>query len=71
MEQELANHSADLEEEVGERTKELRTIVNAMAGRENRMAELKEVITTLREQLENAGMTPTVSISLAKKTEAG
>ena len=57
-EEELANYRADLEEKVDERTEDLRTIVNAMAGREVRMAELKEVIATLREQLEQAGIQP-------------
>ena len=33
-------------------------MVNLMAGREIRMAELKDVIRQLRAQLEEAGMTP-------------
>lgn len=41
-----------------ENAENLRTMVNAMAGREIRMAELKEVIKKLRSQLKAAGMTP-------------
>ncbi len=40
------------------RTAELQSIINSMAGREVRMAELKKVIKKLRSQLEGAGMTP-------------
>ncbi len=47
-----------LEEKVKERTAELRKTVNLMAGREVRMAELKETIRKLREQVESAGLTP-------------
>ena len=57
-EEELAKHREHLEELVRARTTELRTIVNAMAGREVRMAELKETIQKLRAQLEEAGLTP-------------
>lgn len=46
------------EEALEDRTAELQIMVNAMAGRENRMAELKEAIKELRAQLEQAGMTP-------------
>ena len=46
------------QEKAERRTEELRTIVNAMAGRENRMAELKKVIKALRAQLRQAGMRP-------------
>jgi phosphoglycerate-specific signal transduction histidine kinase len=41
-----------------ERTDELQTMVNALAGREIRMVELKKVIKKLRSQLEGAGMKP-------------
>jgi hypothetical protein len=34
------------------------SIINSMAGRELRMAELKKVIKKLRSQLEEAGMKP-------------
>jgi len=57
-EEELRQHREHLEEMVRERTDELRTIVNAMSGRELRMAELKEAIRKLREQLDSAGLTP-------------
>lgn len=46
------------EELVRERTAELRRMVNLMAGREVRMAELKDVIRQLRSQLEEVGLTP-------------
>lgn len=46
------------EDELKEREARQRTIVNAMAGREVRMAELKGAIGELRAQLEEAGMTP-------------
>ncbi len=56
--QQIQRHADELEERVAERTQELRTVANVMAGREVRMAELKEVITKLRRQLEASGMTP-------------
>jgi hypothetical protein len=43
---------------VEERTADLKKLVNAMAGREVRMAELKGVIRELRAQLEEAGLEP-------------
>jgi hypothetical protein len=54
----LDKQQKDLEELVAERTAELRTMVDAMSGREVRMAELKGVIRQLRAQLEDAGMVP-------------
>jgi GAF domain-containing protein len=51
-------YAAELEQRVNDRTVELRKLVNAMAGRELRMAELKGVIRDLRQQLLDAGMTP-------------
>jgi PAS domain S-box-containing protein len=57
-EEELAKHRNHLEEMVRKRTDELQKMVNLMAGREVRMAELKETIKKLRTQLEEAGMTP-------------
>ena len=57
-EEELEKHKGHLEGLVRERTDELQAIVNAMAGREVRMAELKETITKLRTQLEENGLTP-------------
>jgi len=50
VQEELARHRDNLEQEVRDRTQELRTMVNAMAGREVRMAELKEEIRALRQQ---------------------
>ena len=57
-EKELAKHRERLEELVQERTVELRKTINLMAGREVRMAELKETIKKLRAQLGSAGLTP-------------
>lgn len=47
-----------LEQLVEERTAELRKMVGLMAGREIRMAELKDAIAQLRAQLEEAGLEP-------------
>ena len=58
--------NAELEQRVDERTAELRQFVNAMAGREVRMAELKEVIQQLRSQLQAAGLTPVANDPLAE-----
>ena len=55
-----------VEDAVEKRTDELRTMVNAMAGREVRMAELKEAIQKLRVQLESAGLTPVADDPLKK-----
>jgi len=57
-EEELAKHHDHLEETVQKRTAELQKTINLMAGREVRMAGLKETIRKLREQVESAGMTP-------------
>ncbi len=48
----------EAEDALEKSTAELQKMVNLMAGREIRMAELKEVIKKLRAQLEEAGMTP-------------
>ncbi|MBC8505715.1 MAG: response regulator [Anaerolineales bacterium] len=64
--QELENLNNDLEERVADRTQELNTIVNSMAGREVRMAELKSVIKKLRAQLKDAGMEPISDDPLAE-----
>lgn len=64
-EEERARHQLELEKQVHERTKELRMIVNSMAGRENRMADLKLVIRALRAQLEAAGLEPAAGDPLA------
>jgi PAS domain S-box-containing protein len=63
IEEELAGHHAQLEREVQERTSELRRMVNVMAGRENRMAEIKRTNTVLRTQIKNAGMTPAEGVA--------
>ena len=63
MAENLAHHQATLESEVLERTKELRQTVNLMAGRENRMADLKLMIKKLCTQLEDAGMTAQDSVA--------
>ncbi len=58
VDEELREHRERLEELVRERTAELRKMVNFMAGREVRMADLKDVIRKLRAQLEEEGLTP-------------
>ncbi len=65
-EEELKKHGKRLEEAVRERTTELRKTVDLMAGREVRMAELKEVIGVLRIQLEEAGLNPVANDPLKK-----
>lgn len=57
-EKELRQHRKHLEERVKERTAELRNLVDTMAGREVRMAGLKETIKILRAQLEREGLEP-------------
>ena len=57
-EQELQEYREQLEELVAERTAKLRQLVDLMAGREVRMAELKNVIRELHAQLEYAGLEP-------------
>ena len=57
-EEELKKHRDHLEDMVQKRTAELQKTINLMAGREVRMAELKEVIRKLHAQLEEAGLTP-------------
>lgn len=63
---ELARIRTELEQRVAERTEQLQKTVNLMAGREVRMAELKEIIQSLTEQLEKAGLTPNAQDPLAK-----
>lgn len=58
IEEELAKHREHLEDMVQKRTDELQRTINLMAGREVRMAELKEVIRKMREQVDSTGMTP-------------
>lgn len=57
-EQKYIQLSEQLEGIVAERTEDLQTTLNLMAGREVRMAELKKVIKKLRDQLQNAGLEP-------------
>jgi PAS domain S-box-containing protein len=57
-ETELQTLNEGLEERVKERTSELSLIINAMAGREVRMADLKKVIKKLRAQLKDSGLSP-------------
>lgn len=54
-ENELEKYHEHLEEVVQDRTKELQTVINAMSGREVRMAELKEEVKSLKDQLYQAG----------------
>ncbi len=61
----LERHTIELETCVAERTAELNQMVSLMAGREVRMAELKEVIQQLREQIQAAGLTPIADDPLA------
>jgi len=58
LHEQVQEHAQSLDERVQERTAELNKIINLMAGREVRMAELKKVIKKLRKQLEDAGMSP-------------
>jgi len=57
-EQLLHDHAEELEKRVRQRTDELQRTVNLMAGRELRIAELRETIKTLRSQLQRAGLVP-------------
>ena len=68
-EEELEKHRQHLEKLVKERTAELQKIVNLMAGREVRMADLKKVIKKLREQIESAGLTPVADDPLKEMSE--
>ena len=70
MQNELKQHRDHLEDKVRERTDELQAMVNAMAGREVRMAELKEAIRSLRAQLEEAGLIPVADDPLKEGSEA-
>jgi len=65
----LERHTWELEQRVAERTDELRRAVTLMAGREIRMAELKQDINALRRQLHAAGIEPAAGDSLARGGE--
>jgi PAS domain S-box-containing protein len=56
----LMDSRAEMERRVEERTAELRRLVQAMAGREVRMHELKRVIAGLNQQLRAHGLQPAV-----------
>lgn len=56
--EELRTMAQTLERRVKERTAELQQMVNAMAGREARMTELKDVIDRLHTQLKDASLMP-------------
>jgi PAS domain S-box-containing protein len=58
VEEELQQYRGSLEERVEERTAELKSLVEAMTGRELRMADLKDVIKKLRAELVAAGLVP-------------
>lgn len=72
-EEKIRELNAGLERRVRERTEELRRAVHLMAGREIRMAELKDVIRVLRGQLIQAGINPMADDPLAETapTEEG
>jgi PAS domain S-box-containing protein len=56
--EEVQRYAQELEQRVTERTAELQQMVNLMAGREVRMAELKEAVKILRAQLERESIEP-------------
>ena len=58
--EQLSIHASSLESKIQERTKELTKMVDHMAGREIRMAELKDVIDKLHQQLKDHGIEPSV-----------
>ncbi|HDD61533.1 MAG TPA: PAS domain S-box protein [Chloroflexi bacterium] len=58
--EQLSIHASSLESNIQERTKELTKMVDHMAGREIRMAELKDVIDKLHQQLKDHGIEPSV-----------
>ena len=69
-EEKLRRLNEDLERRVKERTDELQQMVNAMTGREVRMAELKDVLGRLRSQLTSAGLTPVADDPLGTRENA-
>jgi len=56
----LSVHADSLESNIKDRTKELTKMVDHMAGREIRMAELKDVIDKLHNQLINHDIEPAI-----------
>ncbi|RME83072.1 MAG: GAF domain-containing protein [Caldilineae bacterium] len=65
LHEEIRTHARELEDKVARRTAELQGLVDAMVGREVRMAELKDAIRALRNQLLDAGLTPIADDPLA------
>lgn len=61
----LRELNKELEQRVVQRTAELENLVAAMSGREVRMAELKQAVKELRQQLVEAGLTPVTDDPLA------
>ncbi len=60
LREQVEQHTQELEQRIRERTTDLQKMVNLMAGREVRMAELKDVIRQLHKQLEAVGLQPAV-----------
>ena len=54
----LTQYAGTLESRIEDRTRELSKMVDHMAGREMRMAELKQVVDQLRQQLLDSGIEP-------------
>jgi C4-dicarboxylate-specific signal transduction histidine kinase len=65
----LRRSHEELEQRVQARTAELQQFVDLTAGREIRMAGLKNVIKQLRAQLQSAGMVPVADDPLAAGME--
>ena len=66
IEQKAAQAQAALAQKLEIANKELQKMVNLMAGREVRMAELKKILSQLRAQLMAAGLTPAVDDPLGE-----
>ncbi|MBN1555832.1 MAG: PAS domain-containing protein [Phycisphaerae bacterium] len=69
-EEKIRELNQSLERRVRERTEELRRAVHLMAGREIRMAEMKDAIRLLRKQLIEAGIEPKANDPLLNEHEA-
>jgi PAS domain S-box-containing protein len=68
---ELRQMNEMLEERVSERTAEMRKVISSMSGREIRMAELKQVIVDLRNQLIAADIEPAADDPLRAQSVHG